>query len=175
MIENREWRIIQAQLDMQHALSALTFFDDIPEKITFIEKRRFRCYHDSAVVYYSRPFTDSKGTPKGLPKLKLSDIGIRPDAAEKKLHSRLMAYRNKVAAHTDADRMRVLFTTFEMSGAIRLPHIVSDEGFEFLDDCRQLEAWFRKILFALANFVFELAQKIPLDVKYLRDYLSAGE
>ncbi len=61
---SNEWRTIQALHDVQEALSALTFFMDIPERLGEIERRRFRCYHDIMAVSYWRPFSKSDGLPK---------------------------------------------------------------------------------------------------------------
>lgn len=172
MLTARDWRKIQALQDFQHALSAITFFSEIAEETTRVERRRFRCFHDSAVVAYCRPFTKSSG----LPLLSLKDIGIAPSPEEKTLHTRLMTYRNKVVAHTDADRMRLLLTSFTMFEGVAMPHIADDEGFEFLNDLMALESWFHRLIDALARYVFAKVQQFPHGTRLLKDYLedSAG-
>lgn len=168
MLEARDWRKIQALQDFQHALSAITFFMDIGEQETEIERRRFRCYHDSAVVAYCRPFTKSSG----LPMLSLRDLGIKASVDQRALHDRLMSYRNQVVAHTDEDRMRLLLTSFTVLEKFAMPQIVKDEGFEFLDDMRKIETWLRMLIRALSEYVFEMMQKMPHGTRLLKDHLE---
>ena len=167
MLAPTDWRKVQALQDFQQALSALTFFAEIPEQATRVQRRRFRCYHDLAVVAYCRPFT----TSGGLPKLSLKSLGVRPTASERTLHERLMDYRNKVVAHTDADRMRLLVTSFEVSEGILMPYIVEDEGFEFLRDVEPLDRWLRRVHAALAKCIFEKVQAIPSGTRFIKDFL----
>ena len=170
MLDDREWRIIQALQDFQHTVSALAFFSEIPAATTQIERRRFRCFHDSAVISYCRPFTDSKG----LPKLSLKSLGIKPTLEESALHTRMMEYRNKVVAHTDADRIRLLVTSstaFE-GEKYAIPHVIEDEGFEFLDDLESLDAWLYRVMTALATFVFDKIQEFPHGIRIVRDHLE---
>ena len=169
---SNEWRIIQALHDVQEALSALTFFMDIPERLGEIERRRFRCYHDIMAVSYWRPFSKSDG----LPKLSWAMAGVKPTGGEKALHDRLGAYRNKLAAHTDLGRMRMKVKAHvrdeREQDYPRWPLIAKDDGFEFLDDQRALEAWFWKLRGAMQEKVFALVQSIPANQSVEIDYLS---
>ncbi|MEO9635956.1 hypothetical protein [Parasphingorhabdus sp.] len=167
MLNEVDWRNIQALVDMEQSLSSLTFFEDIPDKTNRIERRKFRCFHDSMVISYCRPFTESKG----LPKLSLKKLGVKLDDQENVLHKRLFKYRNEVAAHTDRDRMRIAQTSFQVSDNIRIPHIVHDESFEFLDDLRKIEDLVRKILRALSSFVYEQVQDQDDGAINWRDHL----
>lgn len=170
MLQDRDWRKIQALQDFTHALSAFAFFDEIPAATTQVERRRFRCYHDAAIISYCRPFTKSEG----LPKLSLKQIGITPSADEEALHDRIMSYRNKVVAHTDADRMRLLVTSWTAFEGEKyaIPHVVEDEGFEFLEDRHAICEWLHRVMTALATFVFDKIQEFPHGTRHLRDHLS---
>lgn len=154
-------------MDFHQSLSALTFFMDIPDFTDRIERKRFRCYHDAAIISYCRPFTKSNG----LPTLSLKSV-CRPTLPEEKaLHSFLMNERNKVVAHTDADRMRILVTSFEVTGGFRFPQIIQDEGFSLIGKERHFEAWLRKLTHALGTEVFHLMQEHEPGVKFRQDYL----
>jgi len=168
MLEDQQWRMVQALQDFQHSLSALTFFCDIPDQTSKVERRRFRCYHDNAIIAYCRPFT----TSKGLPTLSLKSIGIRPSKEEKELHNFILAHRNKVVAHTDTDRMRILLTSFEITDGIRMPHIVDDEGFALFDHSASFEKWLFKLTRAIAGLVFDLMQRPEGPFEFRRDYLD---
>lgn len=167
-----DWRKIQAMHDIQEALSALTFFMDVPERLGEIERRRFRCYHDMMAVSYWRPFTKSDG----LPKLSWSTLGVKPTKDEKRLHERLGIYRNKLAAHTDLGRMRIKVKAHVVDERDRdfplWPLIAQDTGFEFLDDQMALETWFRKLRGALQEKVFALVQSMPANKSVEIDYLA---
>lgn len=172
VLADHDWRKIQALQDFQQSLSAFTFFADVPASISLVERRRFRSYHDSAVISYCRPFT----TSAGLPKLSLKQVGIRATGDEMDLHARLMEYRNKVVAHTDADRMRLLVTSWAIfeDDKYAIPHVVEDEGFEFLNDIPVIYEWLHKIMTALANLVFEKIQEYPPGTRHIRDYLATS-
>ena len=166
-LDNQQWRRVQALTDFNQSLSALTFFIDIPERTTRIERKRYRSYHDAAIIYYCRPFTRSRGLPILSPK----SVYRQYNAEEKGLHGFLMTERNKVVAHTDADRMRLLLTSFNVVDGIRFPHIVEDEGFALLGKERLFEQWLHKLISALAKEVFHLMQHLEPGVEFRRDYL----
>jgi hypothetical protein len=167
ILNEQQWRRVQALTDFKQSLSALTFFMEIPERINRIERKRYRCYHDAAIISYCRPFTRSNGLPI------LSRKSVRKDtsAEERELHDFLMNERNKVIAHTDADRMRLLLTSFEVIEGIRFPHIVEDEGFALLGKEYTLEVWLHKLVDSLAKEVFHLMQEYEPGVKFRQDYL----
>lgn len=166
-LDEKQWRRVQALTDFSQSLSALTFFMEIPERTNHVERKRYRCYHDSAIVSYCRPFTKSNGLPT------LSRKSVRKDTSpeERELHNFLLNERNKVVAHTDADRMRLLLTSFDVSDEIRFPHIVEDEGFALVGKESQFEAWLRKLTHSLATEVFQLMQEYQPGVEFRRDYL----
>lgn len=168
MLEPTEWRRIQALQDFLFALSAVIFFGEIGQTAGEIERRRFRCYHDAATIAYCRPFTKSNG----LPTLSLKSLGIKATPAERALHERVLAYRNKAVAHTDADRMRLLLTSFTVLDGIAMPHIVKDEGFALLEEMDAIEAWLRVLIKALSAHVFTMMQGLPHGTRLLKDYLA---
>lgn len=166
-LDEKQWRRVQALTDFSQSLSALTFFMEIPERTNRVERKRYRCYHDAAIISYCRPFTKSNG----LPTLSLSRAQKRETTSEEKeLHTFLMNERNKVVAHTDTDRMRLLLTSFDVKG-IRFPHIVEDEGFALLGKETQFQARLRKLKDSLATEVFHLMQEHEPGVKFRQDYL----
>lgn len=166
-LDNQQWRRVQALTDFSQSLSALTFFMDIPERTDRIERKRYRCYHDAAIIYYCRPFTMSRGLPILSPK-----SVYRPSTAEEKgLHNFLLTERNKVVAHTDADRMRLLLTSFDVVDGIRFPQIVEDEGFALLGKERLFEQWLHKLTSSLTKEVFHLMQQHEPGVEFRQDYL----
>ena len=57
----RQFRIVQSIADFQMALSALGFLSDLGERepISRIDRRRFRCFEDAAIIAYGGPFTDA--------------------------------------------------------------------------------------------------------------------
>lgn len=158
--------------DIQEALSALTFFMDVPDRIGEIERRMFRCYHDMMAVSYWRPFSKSKG----LPSLGWATLGIKPSLEERLLHQRIGDYRNKLVAHTDKDRMRVKVKAMVVgNGRDDLPLypiVVKDVGFEFLNDQHSLQNWLWKLRAALQERTFEIVQMMPPNESVTIDYLS---
>lgn len=106
--------------------------------------------------------------------LSLKRVGIKATDNEKALHERLMEYRNKVVAHTDADRMRLLVTSWTAFEGEKyaIPHVVEDEGFEFLNDIPAIYEWLHRIMTALATFVFDKVQEYPHGTRHLRDHLA---
>lgn len=166
-LDKQQWRRVQALTDFQQSLSALTFFLDIPDQTNHVERRRYRCYQNAAIISYCRPFTRSNG----LPKLELSSVQKDISVEEQTLHNFLITERNKVVAHTDIDRMRLLLTSFEVGAGINFPHIVEDEGFSLLGKEHQFEVWLRKLIQPLASEVYEFVQGHEPKVEFRQDYL----
>ncbi|MFY7744015.1 MAG: hypothetical protein ACOVQY_01225 [Erythrobacter sp.] len=168
---NADWRLFQALDDIQEALSALTFFMDVPERISEIERRRFRCYHDMMAVSYWRPFSQSKG----LPSLGWAALGIKPSPDERALHKRIGDYRNKLVAHTDMAKMRIKVKAMVVGDREddfpRYPIVVKDVGFEFLNDQRNIENWLWKLRSSLQEKTFRIVQAMPADETVTIDYL----
>lgn len=99
-------RIILACRDFQESLSAITFIleemDSKEEEMYIIpELRRLRCYETTAIVAYSRAFNSQR---KGKPDpFSFSDITINLTQDEGILHDKLIEFRDKIYAHSDAD------------------------------------------------------------------------
>ena len=167
LLDKRQWRRVQALTDFQQSLSALTFFMDLPDRAIRVVRRRYRCYQDAAIISYCRPFTKSNG----LPKLSLKSVRKYNSPEEEALHDFLMKERNKVVAHTDLDRMRLLLTSFELGDGFNFPEVVEDEGFALIGKERQFEAWLRKLIEPLATEVFHLMQGQEPGTAFSQDYL----
>ena len=158
MLDDHDWRKIQALQDFRHAWSALGFASECRDRLNLDERRRFRCFYDAAVISYCRPFTESKG----LPKLSLKGIGIKPTPQEKAFHSRILEHRNKVVAHTDADRMRVLVVPRTSLFDRTFAEITEDDGFELRRDVAPFSTWLRKLLDTLGSYADDRVQDFPL-------------
>lgn len=159
-------RLIHSLSDFQQALSGLTFIDELEpdQEMTKIELRRYRCIEDAAVVAYWRPFSECQG----LPKLSLRKIGIKPSAAEAKLHEELKVHRNKVVAHTDIDRMTFSFVAWKAfeDREIIMPHLVRDDSLALFDRRHEWMEWVRKLDSAVARQVFKRVQMLG-EAKFL--------
>ena len=163
-------RLVYSARDFQLALSALDFFLEVgeAEKYSHIELRRFRCYLDMAAIAYCRPFSRSPG----IPRFAFDQIGLALTPDEQTLHHRIQIYRDKVVAHSDLDHMRVnitSFSPFEDRPDIRMPHMVTDEGLDFLDARRLWEALLRRIRHEIAKRIFDIAQENPKAIDFKLD------
>lgn len=151
-------RILQSIADFQMALSAVTFLCELEpdEPISRERRRRYRCFEDTAVVAYCRPFTQSKG----LPMLSLKKLGITPTPEQQKLHDSLKDRRNKVVAHTDVERMRLAMSTFQLfdDHDAMMPMMDFDNGLAFFEDRHRFEEWLQLLLHAAAKKIFERVQ-----------------
>lgn len=167
-------RIIQAMADFQMALSAVAFLCELDENepLSRVERRRYRCFEDAAIIAYWRPFSNSKG----LPSLSLSKLQIKPTVAQLDLHNRIKLHRDKVIAHTDVDRMRLAFSTSKLSvdRDIMLPRFDFDDGLVFFAERKEMIEWLRTMLDAAARIIFEKVQLLP-SVKFVRDHLSQSD
>lgn len=163
MLEERDWRKIQALEDFKLAIGGFALLSNFLLDSPQAKREQFRCYHDTAVISYCRPFTQSKG----LPTLSFKSIGISPTAKERMLHDRLMEYRNKVVAHTDTDRMCLVLTSSKIWEGVKyvMPHVFEEAGFDFVDEIDAIDDWLRKIMTPLATFVFDLMQELPVGAR----------
>lgn len=167
----KEVRIVQAITDFQMALSAVDFLSqadpDMP--ISRIERRRLRCFEDAAVVAYWRPFSRSHG----LPTISLEELGIKPTPDQITLHERLKKRRNKVVAHTDADRMRLAFNTIKIfdDEIFMLPQVDFDDSLEFYPDREALLLWVRTLVQAAARTIIRRVQRRS-QIRFIRDYTN---
>lgn len=158
-VDPRVLRLFYSQRDLQFALSAFDFLSELDAESRYskIELRRFRCYLDAGVIAYGRPFTATVGVPT----LSLKQNGVKPTPAEQQLHNDLMAYRHKVVAHSDVERMRIAVTSFQPfeDHQVRMPVMTIDEGLPFLDDRWDVILWLRRLMHALGSKTFEIAQQ----------------
>lgn len=168
-LDKKQWRRVQALTDFRQSLSALTFFFESPERMNRVDRKRYRCYQDAAIISYCRPFTRSNGLPKLSLETVLTDISLE----EMTLHTFLISERDKVVAHTDVDRMRLLLTSFEVLDGIKFPQIVTDEGFALIGKEHQFEAWLHKLIAPLATEVFHLMQEQEPRVEFRQDHLAS--
>lgn len=171
-VDPRVLRLFYSQRDLQFALSAFDFLSelDIESSYSKIELRRFRCYLDAGVIAYGRPFTATVGVPM----LSLKQIGVKPTLAEKQLHDDLMAYRHKVVAHSDVERMRIAVTSFQPfdDHRVRMPLMTIDEGLPFLDERLEVIAWLRRLMHALGSKTFEIVQQAVEPFAFTKDHMA---
>lgn len=156
--ERQKLRLFYSLRDFQLALSALDFYLEVDEgqHYSVIQLRRFRCYLDEAVISYCRPFT----TASGLPLLSFKRIGLKPTQEQHALHDQLMAYRHKVVAHSDLEKMRMAVSSFKAfdDKDLWMPILNTDEGLEFLPDRMVWLEWLRALIGALSEVTFEMVQ-----------------
>lgn len=117
------------------ALSAVDFMCEFDEDrpLSRVERRRYRCFEDSAVIAYGRAFNAANR----LPKLSFKQLKLSPTVDELGLHDRLLERRNKIIAHSDADRQRVLFATERFIAedmAVMLPRLDFDDALAFFSE-----------------------------------------
>lgn len=168
-------RLVQSIADFQMALSAADFMCELDEDqpLTRVERRRYRCFEDSAVIAYGRAFTAANG----LSALSFKQLKIKPAADERDLHDRIMQRRHKVVAHSDADRQRILFTTERLSAenmTVMLPRVDFDDALAFFSERRPLVEWLRRLLEAAGEVLFHQVQGVP-EVHFVRDHTVATE
>ena len=160
-------RMLSALGDFQLALSAADFLQEADEETTYshVALRRFRCYEHTAIISYTRPFSQSKGA---IPKLSLKQCGIKLTESEARLHDRVLTLRNKLVAHTDHEMMNFAAKAFAMSESVGTSHAAlftqHDEGLQFYrfsDQC-QFISLIRRVSFNLYTTLHNLAQADPL-------------
>lgn len=165
----KQVRLVQSLADFQMALSAFDFMCELDEDSTIsrIDRRRFRCFEDAAVIAYGRAFSSANG----LPSLDFKHLGIRPSSEERALHDRLMERRHKVVAHSDADRQRIMFVTSKVDADIdiMMPHMDFDDALEFYVDRWRLIKWLRRLIFSAGKVLFQEVQGAP-PIRFLRDH-----
>lgn len=169
LLSDADVRIVQSIADFQMALSAVTFLCELEQDdcISRVTRRRYRCFEDTAVVAYSRPFTQSNG----LPTLSFKKLAIKPAPDQQALHDRLWERRNKVIAHTDIDRMRLAMSTFQPfeDHPIMMPVMDLDDGLAFFEDRYQLEEWLQQLISAASKAVFDRVQG-SAPFRFMRDH-----
>ena len=99
-----------------------------------------------------------------------------PTASEQELHENIQIYRDKVVAHSDIDKMRIGFHTFESGlGDMKLPYIRWDEGLEFTDQIADWINWIRKLMQGLSLVLWEVAQEADVPASFIKDSLNSAE
>lgn len=168
-------RLVMALDDIALSLSAADFLwnIDADESCSLVELRRYRCYEQACVISYGRLFADSRG----LPKFSLKMVGIKPTEDQSALHDQLIAMRNKVIAHSDAERVRVRASSFPVSLGdeagrdVHFPNIQFDEGLTWLDTgALPLVKWLRIIRSATQTKIFKELQENPDAFNFYVDY-----
>lgn len=173
-LDPRQERLVQSLADFQMALSAADFMCELDEDgpLTRVERRRFRCFEDAAVIAYGRAFTKAQG----LNHLSFKQMALKPTPDELALHNRLMERRSKVVAHSDADRQRILFATekFEAdNGTFMIPHLDFDDALAFYTDRLKLIEWLRRLIHAISAVLFKQFQGVE-PVRFVRDHTQAS-
>ena len=150
--------------DFQLANSAAAFLYDFDkdEPYDHIELRRFRCYEHTAIVSYSRPFTQSRGA--SLPHLSLKQCGVELDQDELDLHKLILNLRNKLFAHSDLEMMNFASAAHKIDMEADFDFVLLqtkfDEGLHFFDFNSQVKLvnLIRKLLFGLYGKLSKMAQ-----------------
>ncbi|MEA1015335.1 hypothetical protein [Sphingosinicella sp. LY1275] len=166
----RQERLVQAVADFQMALSAIDFMCELDEhrRLTRVERRRYRCFEDAAVIAYGRAFSNAEG----LPFLVFKHMDFKPTPDEKELHDRLIERRRKVVAHSDADRQRILFATEEFeadNGTFMIPHVDFDDALAFYSDRLRIMEWLRRLIHAVGAVLFNQVQGVS-PIHFVRDH-----
>lgn len=166
----RQIRLVQSLADFQMACSAVEFMCELDEDclVTRVERRRYRCFEDTAVIAYGRVFANANN----LPMLSFKQINISPNSDERALHERLLERRNKVVAHSDADRQRISFTTECFSWEnkqVMMPRLDFDDALAFFAEREALVAWFSTLISATRKRLFEQVQNMS-EIRFVRDH-----
>lgn len=158
--------MLSAMGDFRLALSAADFLceADANERYDIETLRRFRCYEQTAIISYARPFTQSKG---GFPSLSLKMCDVTLSTNEKELHERVLKLRNKMVAHSDPEMMNFASSTFDMSEVVGKKHFAlfskHDEGLQFhqsTDQFRFIDL-ITKVQAGLYQRLHQSAQDLP--------------
>lgn len=156
-------RVIQSCGDFQQALSALTFLLeewDYGAKYSKVERRKFQCYKNAAIVAFARPFKVGRGRMT----LGLHAVGVRLTTAEEKLKDKIIDLRDKVVAHSDDERMHFKISTMQPfdDSPLAIPALVFQESLR-LDPAEvdELEALLHKLIHGLTVTIFAIAQSQP--------------
>ena len=104
---NRLTRLQLSCSDFSQAMSAASFLlQEVEDEVLYglADWRRFRCYETTMVVAYARPFSQSKGK---VPRLGWKTLGVELSADELSLHDKVIAHRNTLYGHSDADAVEL--------------------------------------------------------------------
>lgn len=167
-------RMLYSLRDLEIALSAADFLTeaDEDENYSHVELRRFKCYETTAVVSYSRPFSESKN---GFPKLSLKMCDVSLSEHERGLHEKILATRNTIMAHSDAEFMHFNAMVGDVSknqdGTLNVVHVIFGEGLIFYKYLEQqaLIDLIRKVSFGLYRKIHGQAQLLPDNFRMRKD------
>lgn len=156
-------RIVYSSWDFQQALSALTFLleeCDFEDQYSRVQLRKFRCFEATAIVSFSRPFKVGRGRKA----LDLEAIGFEFSEYENRLKDKIFRLRDKIVSHSDEEEME--YTTHSLrifdDSNLRMPAVIFRESlFLNKDECYVLESILRRLLLAIAKYMFEFAQLNP--------------
>lgn len=154
-------RLMISHADIQMALSAITFLEEVDHEETYskVELRRFKCYETTFIVSYSRPFTRSKGSH--FDRLPLKRIGVKWDADEAEMHARIKNLRDRIYAHSDEAFAHVRLDVFRLDvrgTSMTVPHTQFDEGLEFAEFKERLLA--QSMMHKLLDGIFRASQEL---------------
>lgn len=172
--ERMRVRLLYSLGDFNLANSAVTFLGecDPDEKYSRVQLRRYRCYETTAIVAYTRPFSEAKGE---IPRLPFGMVSKELTEKQKRLHGRLMRLRNKVFAHSDTEMMRMFVRAFPIEikdgRKFAFPEIVFDEGLTFIGaKHRELGELMLAVISAICERLFPEIQQRPKDFNLRKDY-----
>jgi hypothetical protein len=162
--------------DFRLARSATDFLADCDPTATYSKEElsRFRCYETTAIVAYTRPFSDSKGE---IPPLTLEMTSAKLNKEQNALHGSLIKLRNQVFAYSDVEMMRMVSKSYPMT-------ITSDFEFTFLQavfaegltfigpELLSLQELLRIVHNGLYASLIEEAQRHPEHFNLRQDYLA---
>jgi hypothetical protein len=142
------------------------------KKYSPVQLRRFKCFETTSIISLSRPFEQSRGGTT----LSLKAIGVKLSAEERALLNRVMEVRRRIVAHSDEEEMHFLARTIPvLEGTQNLPNIQYDESLNlYAHEIAPLEALLHKLLYAIAEFIYHLAQAEPERLSFYRKPPSIG-
>jgi hypothetical protein len=163
--------------DFQLALSATEFLLECnpDQAITVVQLRRYKCYETTAIIAYTRPFSESRGE---TPRLSLDLIGVSLDGKQRALHERLMLLRNKVIAHSDSEMMRMAvdIRSVDFGNGDAFPLIAArfDEGLEFVgyEPICEMQTLFNTVYQGVFETLQKDARANPEEFRFRHDYLD---
>lgn len=159
-------RMLYSLRDFEIALSAADFLTEAAEDklYTHVDLRRFKCYETTAIVAYARPFSEDRN---GFPKLSLKMCNVSLSDQERRLHDKILATRNTIMAHSDAEFMRFNSMVGDVSGnqdgTLNVVRVIFDEGLVFHKYFEQLALIYliRKVSAGLYKKIHGQAQMAP--------------
>ena len=156
-------RIIYSSWDFQQALSALTFIweeCDFDEQYSSEQLRKFRCFESTAIVSFSRPFKVGRGRKA----LDLAAIGFELSEDEERLKDKIIRLRDKIVSHSDEEEMEYRTRSFRVfdDSDLRMPAAIFQESLYLnKDEYHVFESLLRRLLRAIAKYMFKFAQSNP--------------